>query len=300
LDQVNEQTTELSVVIVSYRVKNFLRLCLEASLISAHRMRGQIIVVDNNSGDGSAEMVEKHYPEVILISNRANIGFSAACNQGIRVSQGRYILILNPDTVVPADAFEKFTRFMDDHPDAGASGARLTDREGKFLPESKRGIPMPLTAFFRFSHIYRLAPNSPVINRYYMGHIGEHSTSAVEALTGAFLFLRREAVFDAGLFDERYFMYGEDIDLCFQIGRAGYRIYYFPEVTVTHFKGCSGAMNSYRGLGHFFRSMHIFIEKNLQNHIFPLRSLLHVAVFLTAIATFIVRTPSIVIRRFVQ
>lgn len=263
-------------------------------------MRGQIIVVDNNSCDGSAEMVEKHYPEVILISNKSNIGFSAACNQGIRVSNGRYILILNPDTVVPADAFEKFTQFMDDHPDAGASGSRLTDREGLFLPESKRGIPMPLTAFFRFSHIYRLYPRSPVINRYYMGHIGEHTTARVEALTGAFLFMRREAVYAAGLFDERYFMYGEDIDLCLQVSRAGYGIYYYPEVTVTHFKGCSGAMRSYHGLGHFFRSMHIFIEKNLQHQIFPLRAILHGAVFLTAIATFIARTPSIVIRRFLQ
>ena len=290
---------DISIIIVSYNVKNFLRLCLESVLISLQGTHSEIIVVDNNSIDGTADMVREHYRGIRLISNARNQGFAVACNQGINDSSGRYVLILNPDTVVQADTITKCMVFMEEHDEAGALGPRLIGRDGRFLPESKRGIPFPAAAFFRFTHLYRLFPGSATVNRYYMGHIAEDETSAVDAVTGAFLFMRREALEKAGLFDERYFMFGEDIDLCIQIRLAGYSVYYYPGVTITHFKGRSGAMSSYRGLGHFYRSMHLFIEKNLSSrYIFPVRALLHVGVAGVALVSFILRTPSVLIRKF--
>ena len=288
---------DLSVIIVSYNVKNCLRLCLETVLIALRDISSEVIVIDNNSEDGSTAMVSKFYPEVSLIANNSNRGFSAACNQGLYASSGRFVLILNPDTMVPPFAFTSFISFMEEHGAAGAAGPRLTDKGGRFLPESKRGMPMPAAAFFRFTQIFRFFPKSDTINRYYMGHIGEYDTAVVEAVTGAFLFMRREAVEKAGFFDERYFLFGEDIDICLQIRAAGYEVWYYPEVTVTHFKGRSGSMTTYRGIANFYRSMHIFIEKNLKRkYIFPLRALLHAGVFITFLLSAVLRTPAVAFR----
>lgn len=288
---------DLSVIIVSYNVKNCLRLCLETVLIALRDISSEIIVVDNNSEDGSAEMVSKFYPEAALIRNETNKGFSAACNQGLHSSTGRYVLILNPDTMVPPFAFTSFISFMEEHEAAGAAGPRLTDKGGRFLPESKRGFPGPAAAVFRFSRLYWFFPDSEIINRYYMGHIGEHETAVVDAVTGAFLFMRREAAEKAGFFDERYFLFGEDIDICMQISAAGYEVWYYPEVTVTHFKGRSGSMTTYRGIANFYRSMHIFIEKNLRrDYIFPVRMLFHAGVIAAFLLSVVIRTPAVAVR----
>ncbi|MFO7638748.1 MAG: glycosyltransferase family 2 protein, partial [bacterium] len=239
----------------------------------------------------------KFYPEVTLITNNSNRGFSVACNQGLYASSGRYALILNPDTMIPPLALTSFIKFMEEHEAAGAAGPRLADKGGRFLPESKRGIPMPAAAFFRFSQIFRFFPQSGFINRYYMGHIDENETAVVEAVTGAFLFMRREAAEKAGFFDERYFLFGEDIDICMQISAAGYEVWYYPEVTVTHFKGRSGSMTTYRGITNFYRSMHLFIEKNLRRkYIFPLRALFHAGVFIAFLLSAVLRAPAVAVR----
>jgi O-antigen biosynthesis protein len=295
---------DVSVIIVSYNVKQYLRLCLDSVLrASANIGTGgftdtEIIVIDNNSTDGTGEMMNGSYPEIMFIPNSDNRGFAVACNQGIRRSSGNYILILNPDTIVPSDSLRKCKSFMDGHSGAGALGARLNDINGRFLPESKRGIPLPMTAFYRMTHIYRLFPRSSVFNRYYMGHCSVDSVAEVEAVTGAFLFMKREAMESAGLFDERYFMYGEDLDLCLQIKAAGYSIYYYPEVTVTHFKGRSGAMSGYRGIATFHNAMHLFIGKNFADRYSRLtRLMLHGAVFISMIISAIMLTPSVIIRK---
>lgn len=288
---------DLSVIIISYNVKNCLRLCLETVLIALRDISSEIIVVDNNSADGSPGMVSEFYPEATLITNTFNRGFSAACNQGLHASSGRYALILNPDTLIPPFALVSFISFMEEHKAAGAAGPRLADKGGRFLPESKRGIPTPGAAFFRFSRIYKLFPKSGVVNRYYMGHIDEHQTAVVEAVTGAFLFMRREAAEKAGFFDERYFLFGEDIDICLQIATSGYEIWYYPKVTVTHLKGRSGSMTTYSGIANFYRSMHIFIEKNLKRkYIFPLRVIFHAGVFLGFLFSAIMRMPAVAVR----
>lgn len=288
---------DLSVIIVSYNVKNCLRLCLETVLLALRDISGEIIVIDNNSVDGSPEMVTKYYPEATLITNSSNRGFSTACNQGLHSSTGRFVVILNPDTMVPPFAFSSFIAFMGEHKAAGAAGPRLTEKQGRFLPESKRGIPTPASALFRFSLLYRLFPQSKFVNRYYMGNIGEHETAAVGAITGAFMFLRREAAEKAGFFDERYFLFGEDIDICLQITKAGYEVWYYPEVTVTHFKGRSGSMTTYRGIANFYLSMHLFIEKNMRRkYILPLRVVFHTGVFIAFLVSAVIRTPAVAAR----
>jgi len=295
---------EISVVIVSYNSRQFLRLCLESVSISALRVTAaaeaetEIVVIDNNSTDGTSSMVTEGYPGVRFIGNISNRGFASACNQGIEAASGRFILILNPDTVLTPDTLTECILFMRERPEAGVLGVKLTDRNGVFLPESKRGIPYPAAAFFRMSKIYRLFPRSRSINRYYMGNIATEATAEVGAVTGAFMFMRREAVQAAGLFDERYFMYGEDLDLCLRISEAGYGIWYSGQTAVTHFKGQSGAMYTFRGVKEFFRSMNLFIAKNFTGRYnFLLRVVFHLGVIIAFALTIIFRTPSIIIRK---
>ena len=255
---------ELSVVIVSFNVCDYLRQTLLSLKRAAMPVAHEITVVDNGSSDGSVQMVSGEFPNVRLIVSDANEGFSAACNRGIMASSGDFILILNPDTIVEPDALTLALAFMRSNPEAGAAGARMVDGDGRFLPESKRGFPSPITSFFRFSGLFRLFPRSPLFNAYYLGHLPEDATCRADILTGAFMMIRKEALEKAGLFDTSFFMYGEDIDLSWRIIRAGYYNYYLPEVQITHFKGRSAVYDEERSLRYFYGSMTIFARKHLK------------------------------------
>ena len=252
---------ELSVIIVSYNVREYLKNCLYSAIKACVEIKGEIFVVDNNSGDGSVEMVRNEFPEVIIISNTVNKGFSAANNQAIKQAVGQYILLLNPDTLVEEDSFSKCLAFMKNHPDAGALGVRMVNGQGRFLPESKRSLPTPATAFFKTFGFSSLFPGSRLFNRYYLPHVDCTETSVTEVIAGAFMFIRREALLKAGLPDEDFFMYGEDIDLSFRILQAGYQNYYFPEVQIIHFKGKSTSRDSYNDIFNFYRAMRIYSGK---------------------------------------
>ncbi|HNT93469.1 MAG: glycosyltransferase family 2 protein [Bacteroidales bacterium] len=254
---------ELSVVIVSYNVCDLLRHALQSLITPACETDQEIIVVDNNSADHSAEMVKREFPGIILITSGTNEGYAAACNRGIMASSGNFILILNPDTLVDPEAIPRALAFMKNHPDAGAAGAHMTDGEGRFLPESKRGFPSPMTSLFRFTGLGRLFPRSAFFNAYYLGNKPEDQTCRADILTGAFMLIRREALDRAGLFDTRFFMYGEDIDLSWRIRKAGFNNYYLHDVHITHFKGKSSEQERERSLTHFYEAMTIFAEKHL-------------------------------------
>ena len=228
---------ELSVIIVSFNVSTYLRQALVSVIAAAEGTAREIIVVDNNSSDGSAEMVRDEFKDVRLIVSENNEGYPAACNKGIQASAGSYILILNPDTAVEPDAIKTALAFMRSHPDAGAAGARMVDGNGAFLPESKRGFHSPLTTLFRFIGMWKLFRRSAFFNAYYLGHLPENEICKADILTGAFMLIRRDALDRAGLFDTAFFMYGEDIDLCWRIRKACYCNYYLPDVRITHFKG---------------------------------------------------------------
>ena len=267
---------------------------MEQCLVSVYRalenISGEIFVVDNNSIDGSVEMVQQKFPQVHLIANKQNVGFSTANNQAIKVSKGKYILLLNPDTVVSEDTFIKTITFLDKHPNAGALGVRMIDGKGNFLPESKRGLPTPSVAFYKIFGLSTLFPKSRKAGRYHLGFLPENEINKVDILSGAFMLMRKEALDKVGLLDEAFFMYGEDIDLSYRIQLGGYDNYYFPETKIIHYKGESTKKSSVNYVFVFYNAMIIFAKKHFSENNANLFSfLINVAIYLRAAGALFVR-----------
>jgi len=256
---------ELSVIIVSYNVRHFLELCLNSVRKASSEISCEVFVVDNNSADGSCSMVSRQFPEVKLIINNVNRGFSAANNQALMVASGRYILLLNPDTIVEEDTLTRCIGFMENHPEAGALGVRMINGKGRFVPDSKKALPTPMTAFFKIMGLARLFPRSALFNKYYLGNLDDRKTTEADIISGAFMFLRREAVVKTGYLDEDYFMYGEDVDYCYRLLQAGYKNYYFPEARIIHFKGESTKKEGLNIFISFNRAMLTFVSKHFNN-----------------------------------
>ena len=281
---------KLSIVIVNYNVKYFLEQCLHTASIAASKLNSEIIVVDNDSVDGSCRMVEEKYPDVILIANKENVGFSKANNQAMRISKGEYILLLNPDTVVEEDCFLKIVAFMDKTPEAGGLGVKMIDGKGRFLPESKRGLPTPEVAFWKMSGISSLFPRSKRFGRYHLGYLDNDQIHEVDVLAGAFMLLRRKTLAKVGLLDEDYFMYGEDIDLSYRITKGGYKNYYFPETTIIHYKGESTKKGSINYVRVFYNAMIIFAGKHFsKGNARQFTILIKLAIYLRALLSLIGR-----------
>jgi GT2 family glycosyltransferase len=253
---------KLSVIIVNYNVKHFLEQCLHSVYKAAKGIDTEIFVVDNNSVDGSAQLIREKFPDLYFIENKENVGFSRANNQAIRQAKGEYILLLNPDTVVEEDTFSKVIGFMDKHPEAGGLGVKMIDGKGTFLPESKRGLPTPWVAFYKMFGLSKLFPNSPKFGKYHLSYLNENEIHDVEILAGAFMLLRKETLDEVGLLDEDFFMYGEDIDLSYRIILGGYKNYYFPETTIIHYKGESTKKGSLNYVKVFYNAMIIFARKH--------------------------------------
>ena len=277
---------KLSVIIVNYNVKYFLEQALLSVQKASRNIQSEIFVVDNNSVDDSIQMVRSKFPNVNLIINKSNPGFSVANNQAIRQATGEYILLLNPDTVVEEDTFEKCLHFMDTHPDAGGLGVKMIDGSGNFLPESKRGFPSPKVAFFKTIGLSRLFPNSRLFNHYHLGYLDKNETHEVEVLAGAFMLLRKSVIDKIGLLDESFFMYGEDIDLSYRIIQAGYKNYYFADSTIIHYKGESTKKGSLNYVRTFYNAMIIFARKHFKGEKARLFILmLHLGIYLRAFLT---------------
>ena len=274
---------DLSVIIVNYNVQYFLDQCLKSVFRSGKDLHMEVIVVDNNSVDGSQEMICEKYPQVQLIANQENAGFSKANNQAIRISRGKYILLLNPDTVVEDDTLTRVVRFMDEHPDAGGLGVRMLDGQGQFLPESKRGLPTPAVAFYKIFGLSKLFPRSKTFGKYHLGYLDPEKTHEVEILSGAFMLLRKETLEKTGYLDEEFFMYGEDIDLSYRITQAGYKNYYFPETRIIHYKGESTKKSSVNYVLVFYNAMIIFARKHFsKQNAWLFSSLINLAVYFRA------------------
>ena len=224
----------LSIVIVNYNVKHFLEQTLTSVFKATKNVDAEVFVVDNNSVDGSVALVKDKFPKVILIENKENTGFAVANNQAIRQSTGEFVLLLNPDTMVEEDTFEKCITFMREHPGCGGLGVRMVDGSGNFLPESKRGLPTPSVAFYKMSGLAKLFPKSKKFGKYHLTYLDEKETHEVDVLSGAFMFMRKEALDKAGLLDEDFFMYGEDIDLSYRLTKAGYKALYIPQAMAYH------------------------------------------------------------------
>lgn len=253
---------KISIIIVNYNVAYFLEQCLRSVYRAIDNIDAEVFVVDNNSVDNSVELVKQHFPQVKLIANTKNLGFSKANNQAIRMSSGEYVLLLNPDTVVEPDTFEKVLAFMDEHSQCGALGVKMVDGKGKFLPESKRSLPIPSVAFYKIFGLSALFKKSKRFGKYHLTYLDENEINKVEVLSGAFMLLRKTALDKVGLLDEDYFMYGEDIDLSYRIAQGGYDNYYFPQTRIIHYKGESTKKSSINYVIVFYKAMQIFAQKH--------------------------------------
>jgi len=287
---------DVSVIIVTYNVREFLAQALDSVADATRGLAVETFVVDNDSADGSAEMVRTQYPDVHLIANEENVGFATANNQAIRRAAGRYLLILNPDTLLQEDTLRELVAYMDAHPNAGAAGCRILNPDGTFAPESRRAFPTPAVAFYRISGLGRLFPASPTFGRYNLTFLPRDKDCEVDALSGSCMMVRREAVLGgegirgkgqganaeetsgrppsslfplpsspqpAGLLDEDFFMYGEDLDWCYRIQQAGWSIRYTPSTQIVHYKGESTKKGDLRYVMLFYGAMLRFVEKHL-------------------------------------
>ena len=259
------QKYDLSVVIVNYNVVFFLEQCLNSVFAASKNLNVQIFVVDNNSVDGSINMLKENFSSVVLIENKENVGFSKANNQAIKRANSPYVLLLNPDTVIEEDTFDKCIDFMNSNTDCGGLGLRMLDGKGNFLPESKRGFPSPSVAFYKIFGLSYLFPKSQKFGRYHLGFLSEFEVNEVDVLSGAFMLLRTLTLEKVGLLDEQFFMYGEDIDLSYRIKLGGYKNYYFPETKIIHYKGESTKKSSVNYVFVFYKAMILFAKKHFSN-----------------------------------
>ncbi len=271
----NIKDMQLSIIILNYNVRYFLELCLKSVSAAISTLDAEIIVVDNNSSDDSCEMVKQQFPEVLLIENELNSGFSKGNNIGVSHAKGKYVCILNPDTVVPEDAFSQLIEFAENQTNLGIVGCRLIDGTGKYLPESKRNIPKPRVAF------KKLLGNP---NDYYANQLEEHDIGKAPIFVGAFMLLKKTVYEQVNGFDEDYFMYGEDIDLSYKILKAGYDNYYYGKTTVIHFKGES-TLKDTKYAQRFYGAMQIFYKKHFKSNL-----AFNIVVWLGIKAAYLIRT----------
>ncbi len=278
----------ISVIIVNYNVREFLEQCLISVRRALKNIPSEIIVVDNASVDGSVPIIRKRFPEVILIENKENRGFSAANNQGLEIARGAFIVLLNPDTIVQEDTFVKLLRFFEQTPDASAATCKILNPDGTFSVDCRHSIPTPLTAFWKVIGFSRLFPKSKIFGRYNLTYLDENDVYPVEAISGSFMMMRREIVKKVGKLDEDFFMYCEDIDYCHRINKAGGKIYYVPDSQIIHYKGESTKKNNLDYVITFNRSLYQFYKKHYQKrYVYPFKWLIILGTVLRGMMIFV-------------
>lgn len=256
---------DVTVVIVNYRVKYFLEQTLQSVKQATQGMLAEVIVVDNASGDDSIAFSRERFPEVKFIENKDNVGFARANNQAIMMAQGKYTLVLNPDTIVTTESIRDAIEHLETHPHCGAVGVRMVDGNGKFLPESKRAFPTPWTSFCKIFGLSSLFPNSRTFARYHLRFLDDKKAHVVDILAGAYMMCRTSLLQALKGFDEDFFMYGEDIDLSYRITKAGFQNWYLP-LKMLHYKGESTKKDSMRYVRVFYEAMLIFYRKHFPRY----------------------------------
>ncbi|MDA0684048.1 MAG: glycosyltransferase [Bacteroidetes bacterium] len=283
------ETIDVSIIVVNYNVREFLVQAIRSVQQASKSLNTEIWVVDNNSVDGSVAALQEDFPTVQLIANDHNVGFGAANNQAIREASGEFLLILNPDTILQEDTLDILVKRMRAHPECGAMGCQILNPDGSFAPESRRAFPTPEIAFWRMTGLGKFFPNSRRFGGYNMSYLPIDEEAEIDALSGSCMFVRRDALLSdrgAGLFDENFFMYGEDLDLCFRIQQAGWTIRYTPLTRIIHYKGESTKKGEIRYVRLFYGAMLLFIDKHLdRRHSTLLASLLRFGIMLRAVAT---------------
>jgi len=262
VQSISNPVLQLSIIIVNYNVKYFLEQCLHSVSKAIEQLNAEVWVVDNASTDGSEAYLMPKFPWVRWMANHQNAGFAKANNQALEKCTGKYVLYLNPDTLLPEDCLVKCLSFMEAHDEAGSLGIRMIDGSGSFLPESKRSFPSPATSFYKLIGLSSLFPLSKCFVRCALGVLYEHKDDEVDVLAGAFMIVRRSLLQVLNGFDETFFMYGEDIDLSYRVQQAGYKNYYFSQSEIIHFKGESTRKGSLNYVRMFYNAMRIFVKKH--------------------------------------
>lgn len=262
---------DLTVIIVSYNVKEFLEQALHSVLKATRGLVAEIFVVDNNSQDGSAELVREKFPQVRLIINEKNLGFAKANNQALSQAQGQYIALVNPDCLVQEDTFIKIIGFFKNHPEAGMVGCKVLNPDGSLQLACRRSFPTPWVAFTKLVGLSRLFPRSRWFGRYNLTYLSPEEAHEVDAISGSFMVIRRELLRGVGYLDESFFLYSEDLDWCYRIKKAGWKIYYTPDTKIIHYKGESSKQSELDSTLMFYRAMLLFVRKHFRKRylIFP-------------------------------
>lgn len=278
---------KLSIVIVNYNVRYYLEQCLLSVEKALSGVCGEVFVVDNHSTDDSLPYLKSKFPWVRYIENQQNLGFSRANNQALREARGEYVLLLNPDTFIGERSLRECIDFMDKNPQAGMCGVGMLKVDGSFAPESRRGIPTPFVAFCKMTGLGSLFPKSRLFGRYYMQYLNKYSINPIEIVSGAFMFIRKEALDKVGLLDETFFMYGEDIDISYRVLQAGYKNYYLP-TQILHYKGESTKKNSLRYVNAFHKAMIIFFRKHFAHYSGIYSAFITLTIMMKGVATYVV------------
>lgn len=283
---------QLSILIVSYNVKHYLSQCLCSLSAACRHIDAEIIVIDNASADETLRCLQPKFPWVRFIQNETNTGFSKANNRALWLAKGRYILYLNPDTIVGENVLYNCLSFLQTTPAAGAAGVRMINGNGQFLPESKRSYPSLMASLFKLSGLATRFPNSGILNRYALGNLQEDGVHVVQVLAGAFLLSRRSLLHQLEGFDEAFFMYGEDIDLSYRLQCCGYTNFYLGNNTIVHFKGESTKRDK-TYIKHFYEAMHIFVRKHRPASALLLKPAIRAAALVAGIGQSVNKAPAV-------
>lgn len=278
--------TKLSIVIVNYNVKEFLLNLLQSLRRSLENIDSEIIVVDNASTDGAGQAIKESYPEVIFIQNKKNLGFGAANNIGLEEARGEFILLINPDTIVKEDTLSLMLDFFEKNPEAGMAGCKVLNPDGSLQLPCRRGFPGPWTSFCKVTGLSKIFPKSKLFAKYNLTYLNEDATYEVDAISGAFMMFRRKVYEKVGGFDSAFFMYGEDLDLCYRTQKAGFKIFYVHSTQIIHYKGESAKRSSIDETKLFYDAMSIFVKKHFSSYII-VEAILRAAIILRGFAAFI-------------
>jgi GT2 family glycosyltransferase len=256
---------DISIIIVNYNTKELLKQTIESVIATTKDIEYEIIVVDNASKDGSIEMVKEKFPSLRLIQNQYNLGFSKANNIGIKEAIGRYVLLLNSDTVVIEDCLRECIKYLDKNNEIGALGCRVELKNGELDRACKRGFPTPEASLYYLLKLDKLFKYSRKFGQYNLTYLPDDEINDVDCLVGAFMMVRKEVIHKIGLLDEEFFMYGEDIDWCYRIKEAGWKNVYFPVVKIIHYKRASSSKRRFMTIYQFHRAMYLFYKKHYYN-----------------------------------
>ena len=279
---------DLSIIIVNYNVRQFLENALHSVRRAIEGLNAEVIVVDNASADGSVEMVRENFPDIRLIENRQNLGFARANNSALQTARGRYLLLLNPDTVLQEDTLRVMITFFEEHGDAGLAGCKILNPDGSFQLSCRRSFPTPWISFTRVFGLSALFPGSRLFGRYNLTYLNPDETYPVDAVSGSFMMFSRQAYEKVGGLDEMFFMYGEDLDYCYRVRQAGYKVYYVHDTKIIHFKGESTKRSDIDEIRVFYDAMRIFVKKHF-SHSLALSALLSIGISIRAAAAFLGR-----------